>query len=178
MAFEQGYQRRHQKRFNRTYEFMDKHLPSPAKILDLGPFNPFSEMMLKKGYNVTNTKEEQDLDLYFEEVKSTSFDAITAFEIFEHMVAPFNLLNESKVDKLFASVPLRLWFASAYWNQDDPYDRHYHEFEAKQFDFLLDKAGWEIKDSAKWTAPTHRVGLRPILRRFVPRHYIVYCERR
>ena len=156
---------------------MQKHLSTPAKILDLGPENPFVPMMEENGYAITNTKIGQDLDTDFQDVKD-DFDAITAFEIFEHMVAPFNLLKEIKADKLFASVPLRLWFSNAYWNQNDPYDCHYHEFEAKQFDYLLDKAGWEIVDSEKWTAPAGKIGIRPLLRKFVPRHYMVYCEKK
>ena len=178
MAFENNYAGRHQKRFDKTYAFMQKHLPAPAKILDLGPVNPFSKILVEQKYQVTNTSPDQDLDVEFDQVRLKDFDAITAFEIFEHMVAPFNLLRESRTEKLFASVPLKLWFSSAYWNPDDPYDRHYHEFEAKQFDFLLDKAGWKIVDSEKWVSPTNRLGLRPLLRAFVPRHYIVYCERK
>ena len=42
-------------------------------------------------------------------------------------------------------VPLNLWFASAYRNKTDLWDRHYHEFEDWQFDWLLEKAGWHKK---------------------------------
>ena len=54
---------------------------------------------------------------------------------------------------MIASVPLKLWFASAYWNEADDWDKHYHEFEIKQFKFLLEKAGWTIKDQELWTSP-------------------------
>ncbi|MBT8179158.1 MAG: methyltransferase, partial [Eudoraea sp.] len=62
--------------------------------------------------------------------------------------------------------------------EQDPWDRHYHEFEAWQFDWLLDKAGWKIKDSSKWTNPAGKLGFRPLLRLFTPRYYIVYAERK
>ena len=102
---------------------------------------------------------------------------VTAFEIFEHMVSPFPLLRAISAKKLVASVPLKLWFTNAYWNNNDPFDKHYHEFEPKQFDLLLNKAGWRIIKSEKWVSKTSQIGVRPLLRRFVPRYYIVYCER-
>ena len=144
--------------------------------MDLGVENPFSEIMKSNGYSVTNTAGE-DLDVDFERVIQSDADVVTAFEIFEHLIAPFNVLKEIKADKLVASIPMRLWFAPAYRSKTDPWDRHYHEFEDWQFDWLLEKAGWTIKDSAKWTNPTKKIGLRPILRYFTNRYYIVYAER-
>ena len=103
--------------------------------------------------------------------------ARAAFEIFEHLVSPFNVLQDIKAKKLVASVPLKLWFASAYRSKTDERDRHYHEFEDWQFDWLLEKAGWTIKERHKWTNPVKKIGLRPLLRLFTPRYYIVYAER-
>jgi len=144
--------------------------------LDLGVENPFSEIMKSNGYSITNTAGE-DLDVDFESIVKSNADVVTAFEIFEHLIAPFNVLKEIKADKLVASIPMRLWFAPAYRSKTDPWDRHYHEFEDWQFDWLLEKAGWTIKDSSKWTNPSKKIGLRPILRYFTNRYYIVYAER-
>jgi len=177
-SFKDSYGKAHNKRFQKTATFLNRHLGVQAKILDLGPENPFSEIMKNQGHDVMNTARGIDLDLEYDIAKQDHFDAVTAFEIFEHMVSPFNLLQEVKAKKLFASVPLRLWFSKAYWNDKDPWDCHYHEFESRQFDFLLNKSGWKIIDSEKWISPTNKVGIRPILRRFTPRHYIVYCERK
>mgnify|MGYP001500088977 FL=1 len=103
---------------------------------------------------------------------------MTAFEIFEHLFAPYNILKEFKSNKLVASVPLKLWFAQAYWNENDDWDKHYHEFEPKQFQFLLEKTGWKIMDYEMWTSPDpNKIGIRPLLRYFYPRYFIVYCER-
>lgn len=146
-------------------------------ILDLGVSNPFSEIMEQEGYQVENTSGE-DLDLDFKVVKNSTAQVVTAFEIFEHLLAPFNVLREIKADKLVASIPLKLWFSPAYRSKTDPWDRHYHEFEDWQFDWLLEKAGWEIKDREKWTNPVKKLGLRPLLRSFTPRYYIVYAERK
>lgn len=148
------------------------------KILDLGPVNPFSDLLIEKGYHVENTPENVDLDLDYSLVTRDDFDVVTAFEIFEHLVSPFPLLRAIKAQRLVVSVPLRLWFADAYWNEDDPRDRHYHEFEPRQLDMLLDKAGWKIIKREKWIVPSKKIGIRPFLRNFTPRYYFVYCERK
>ncbi|TFG72809.1 MAG: methyltransferase, partial [Flavobacteriales bacterium] len=60
----------------------------------------------------------------------------------------------------------------------DPWDRHYHEFEDWQFNWLLDKAGWEVIATEKFTNPIKKVGLRPLLRSFTPRYYLVLAKRK
>ncbi len=164
------------KRYRHTLAFLQKHVTIKESILDLGVENPFSEIMKANGFQVENTKGE-DLDIDFAAVAQSDAEVVTAFEIFEHLVAPFNVLKELKTKKLVASIPMRLWFSSAYRSKTDPWDRHYHEFEDWQFDWLLEKAGWTIKDTAKWTNPTKKIGMRPLLRYFTNRYYIVYAER-
>lgn len=176
--FDDRYSKTHEERFKKTLVFMDGLVDKSEKILDLGPVNPFSKKMEEHGYDVRNTGTEVDLDLHPEKVAEISCDTMTAFEIFEHMVSPFPVIQNTQAKKLLASVPLKLWFANAYWNDNDPYDCHYHEFEVKQFNMLLEKAGWKIMKSAQWTNPNGVFGIRPLLRRFVPRHYIVYAERK
>ncbi|MDA0713835.1 MAG: methyltransferase, partial [Bacteroidetes bacterium] len=61
----------------------------------------------------------------------------------------------------------------------DMWDRHYHEFEDWQFDWLLEKAGWDIVRSEKWNGLSKfKLGVRPILRKIYPRYYIVEAVRR
>lgn len=163
------------KRYHLTLAFLKKHIP-PCHILDLGVDNPFTAIMKANGYAVDNTSGE-DLDIDFTAVENSMAEVVTAFEIFEHLVAPFNVLRAIKADKLVASIPLKLWFAPAYRSKSDPWDRHFHEFEEWQFDWLLQKAGWVIKDRQKWTNPVNKIGLRPLLRSITPRYYIVYAER-
>ena len=165
------------KRYKHTAEFLKEVLPKGSKLLDLGINNPFTEIMKAEGYAVKNT-EGEDLDLNTQAVRESNVDAVTAFEIFEHMLSPFQLLKDIKANKLVASVPLRLWFAPAYKSKTDKWDRHYHEFEDWQFDWLLEKAGWEIKKREKFTNPIKKIGLRPLLRSFTPRYYLVYAERK
>ena len=165
------------KRYQITLDFLKKYVAKNEIILDLGISNPFSEILINEGFNVNNTLG-QDLDLDTSIVTNNDFDVITALQIFEHMVAPFNVLTAIKTNKLIASVPLNLWFSNAYRNKNDQWDRHYHEFEDWQFDWLLKKSGWEIKDHIKFTSPVKKIVLRPILRKFTPRFYLVYAERK
>lgn len=164
------------RRYNNTLQFLQSVLPAPAIILDLGVRNPFCEIMEQNGYTVINTSGE-DLDLVPEIVKKHKVDAITAFEIFEHLIAPFNVLRIIEAQKIITTIPLKLWFAKAYRSKTDLFDRHYHEFEDWQFDWLLEKSGWDIKKRQKWTSPINKIGFRPLLRRFTPRYYAVYAEK-
>ena len=75
------------KRYQKTLEFLNQHVTAPSQVLDLGVKNPFSEIMLKEGYKVTNTGGE-DLDEKFDIVKQ-DFEVVTAFEIFEHFYSGF-----------------------------------------------------------------------------------------
>jgi hypothetical protein len=165
------------KRYKHTLQFLTSVVNTPANILDLGVENPFSSIMKEHGFTVKNTIGE-DLDDDTSAVITTDFDVVTAFEIFEHLLAPYNVLKDIKANKLVATVPLKLWFAPAYRNKNDERDQHYHEFEDWQFDWLLDKAGWEIKKREKWANPVKKIGIRPFLRSFTPRYYAVYAERK
>ncbi len=164
------------KRYKHTLEFLKQHIDPSATILDLGVENPLSEILKTEGYSVSNTLGE-DLDANTSRLETDASDVVTAFEIFEHLLSPFTVLKSIKSKKLVASVPLRLWFSTAYRSKTDPRDRHFHEFEAWQFDWLLEKAGWKIIATKQWTNPTKKIGIRPILRWFTPRYYIVYAER-
>jgi len=163
-------------RYKITLDFLQKHLPAPARILDLGVENPFTEIMREAGYEVVNTGGE-DLDFNYDAVTQGGFDALTAFEIIEHLVSPLPLLHAAAPKKLFATIPTDLWFAKAYWSESDPRDRHYHEFEPRQFDMLIEKAKWKTKDTIRWKNPPKSFGLRSMLRYVTPRYYGVYAER-
>ena len=166
----------HSKRYRHTLKFLQKVLPAPASILDLGVRNDFSEIMEQNGYKVFNT-EGEDLDILPDIVNKHQVDAVCAFEILEHLIAPFNVLKAIESNKLIATIPLNLWFAKAYRSKTDIWDRHYHEFEDWQFDWLIEKSGWTLKETEKWTSPVNKVGFRPILRKFIPRYYAVYAEK-
>jgi len=164
------------KRFNITLNFLKKNISTNESILDLGVPNPFSKIMLENGFNVTNTKGE-DLDNDQSLLQKETYEVFTAFEIFEHLLNPYTILENVKADKVLISIPLRLWFSSAYRSKTDKWDRHYHEFEDWQLDWLLEKTGFKIMDSVKFTHPVKKIGFRPLLRFFTPRYYLVYAEK-
>ncbi len=164
------------KRYDITLRFLNKYLKKNARILDLGVVNPFTALMKNNGYDVINNLGE-DLDEDISSLQKYDYEVVTAFEIVEHLVSPFPLLKNINCKSLVVSVPLRLWFAPAYRSKTDVRDRHYHEFEDWQLDWLLEKAGWKIIDRKKWTNPSNTFGIRPFLRRFTYRYYMVYAER-
>jgi hypothetical protein len=164
-------------RYKKTINFFNRqNLSSKSKVLDLGVENPLSQIIKDKGFIVKNTGE-TDLDLNPEIVKNFDVDVVTAFEILEHLVSPFPLLQMLPGKKLIATVPLRLWFSPAYRNPKDSWDCHYHEFEDWQFDWLLEKSGWKIIHREKWKSPIKKIGFRPLLRNITPRYYAVYAVR-
>lgn len=165
------------RRFSKTLAFVEQSLPKGSKILDIGTPNALSSYMTEGGYELTNTPE-IDLDFHPEAVeKFEGVQAVTAFEIFEHLINPMGVLQRLPGETLYASIPMRLWFSKAYRNKNNEWDQHYHEFEDWQFDWLLKKSGWEVIRSEKWTNPALIPGFRPILRSFTPRYYIVEAKR-
>ncbi|MFD2907342.1 methyltransferase [Flavobacterium ardleyense] len=164
------------KRFNITLDFLKKHIKTSETIFDLGVPNPFSKIMEANDYKVINTKGE-DIDVNQTALQIENYEVFTAFEIFEHLLNPFTVLENVKADKILISIPLRLWFSPAYRSKTDMWDRHYHEFEDWQLDWLLEKTGFKIIDHVKFTHPVKKIGFRPILRFFTPRYYLVYAIR-
>ncbi len=164
------------RRFRITLDFLQKHISKNETILDLGVENPFSKIMQEEGFNIQNTSGE-DLDVDQSSLLNKRYSVVTAFEIFEHLLNPFTILNAIKSDKIVISIPLRLWFSPAYRSKSDMWDRHYHEFEDWQLDWLLEKTGWKIIDREKFTNPVNKIGIRPFLRKYTPRYYIVVAER-
>lgn len=164
------------KRFNITLDFLKKHVGTDETILDLGVPNPFSKIMENNGYKVKNTKGE-DLDKDQTTLQREEYSVVTAFEIFEHLLNPYTILENVKCNKILISIPMSLWFSSAYRSKTDQWDRHYHEFEDWQLDWLLEKTGFQIVDSVKFTHPVKKIGFRPLLRYFTNRYYLVYAER-
>ena len=165
------------KRFKLTLEFLQKHVLTTETIFDLGVPNPFSKIMQENGFNVKNTTGE-DLDNNQKALKAEKYDVFTGFEIFEHLLNPYTILENVTCNKVLISIPLRLWFSSAYKSKTDKWDRHYHEFEDWQLDWLLEKTGFKIVDSIKFTHPIKKIGLRPLLRWFTPRYYLVFAVRK
>ena len=126
------------KRFRITLNFLKKHISTNLSILDLGVNNPLSDLIRKEGYLVSNTNGE-DLDEDRSVILNSQAKVTTAFEILEHLLSPYEVLKSIKSDIIVLSIPLRLWFSKAYKSKTDPRDKHFHEFEDWQLDWLLEK---------------------------------------
>ena len=164
------------KRFNITLDFLKKHVKTSETIFDLGVPNPFSKIMEANDYKVINTNGE-DIDENQTALQSEKYEVFTAFEIFEHLLNPYTVLKNVKAEKILISIPLRLWFSPAYRSKTDVWDRHYHEFEDWQLDWLLEKCGYKIKARKKWAHTVNKIGIRPLLRKFTPRYYMILAEK-
>lgn len=86
------------KRFNLTLQFLKKHVSTTETILDLGVPNPFSKIMVDNGYTVINTKGE-DVDNDQTALQTENYSVFTAFEIFEHLLNPYTVLQNVKPTK-------------------------------------------------------------------------------
>ena len=80
-------------------DFIKKHVDKKELILDLGIENPLSKILKNNGYNIINTSGE-DLDMDRSAVKETNATVVTAFQIFEHLLNPFQLLMSINANKL------------------------------------------------------------------------------
>ena len=103
----------HHKRFQKTLDFLNQHIDQGTSILDLGVENPLSELMKAHGHKVESTQGE-DLDENQKVLFNSKAEVVTAFEILEHLLSPYQVLKSIKAQKLLVSVPLKLWFSSAY----------------------------------------------------------------
>lgn len=170
------YEERHGRRHRKTVDLVKQFVSKDQKILDLGIDNPLSRDLRSLGFDVMNTGGE-DLDINQAAVETQEHQVLTAFEILEHMANPFDVLRKSGAEMFIGTVPLNMWFAKAYWNDEDPWDCHFHEFEPREFDWLLNKAGWTIIHRVKWINPPRSIGFRALLRFITPRHYAVVAKR-
>ena len=164
------------RRIKSTLKFVQDSMPAESKLLDLGTPNDMGAYLRQHGFQVDHAHG-VDFDEEPEIIAKEGYDAVTMFEVLEHLINPMGILKAVKAPKLIASVPLDNWFSTAYRNKNDRWDQHFHEFEDWQFEWLLEKSGWKIIRSEKWTSPIGKIGFRPLLRRYTPRYFIVEAER-
>lgn len=167
------------KRQDFTLQFLARHAAPGSSLLDLGDESELSGRM-RETYRVQVTGT-YDLDFEPGRMTGAGFDAVTSFEVFEHLLNPFSVLTAIEAPRLICSVPLDIWFVPP-WRGPRKWDWHYHEFHDWQFDYLLEKTGWKITDSAKLIDAKTSFGIRPVLRGewlryFYPRYYFVAAVR-
>ena len=115
------------------------------------------------------------LFLYSEAILCPFFLALCATELL--IKSYIENKNSIKSKKLYASVPLNLWYSKAYRHPNDERAWHFHEFEDWQFDWLLKKSGWKVIRREKWVNPSFIPGIRTILRNITKRYYVIEAIR-
>lgn len=148
------------------------HIPLESTILDLGCHNELGQLLKKEGYCIRYT--DFDLDAYPQKLREIKSDVVTGFEILEHLLEPVQVLRNVRANEIVVSVPMKRMFEKTYWNEEDDYDQHYHEFETFQFDKLLRYCNYEIICSEKWKSYSSVLG-RIIYQQ--PKFYIVHAQK-
>ena len=166
------------RRHRKTLKLVERFIPKHSQIYDLGKENPMSKIMNNDGYFVSNNTNEVDFNKCQKEIikLSKAHKYTTSFEVFEHILNLYAVLNAIKSDYMLCTVPLKVFFSNAYWGKDK-HDQHYHEFEQRQFLWILEETGWEVIEKGTWTF-TDKIGLRPIFRLFFPSYIYVYLKRK
>jgi len=157
-------------RHRKTVEFMLNNITIKSTILDLGVEGELSHLLTKEGYRVKNT--DFNLDIYPERLRKIKSDVVTGFEILEHLLEPAPVLKNIRAKEIVVSVPMKRIFEKTYWNKEDEYDQHYHEFETFQFDKLLKYCNYQIICSEQWKSYSSILG-RIIYQQ--PKFYIVHA---
>ena len=84
--------------FQVEFFFLKQHIQGGSRILDLGVHNPLSQLMQQQGYKVINTNGE-DLDEDQSSLTDSKVEVVTAFEILEHLLSPYQVLKSIKAEK-------------------------------------------------------------------------------
>lgn len=168
------YDSQNQRRYKYVKRFLDKFQPK-GKLLDIGGANVLG-MKLARDFNLEYETTNEDLDYTVD--ANGKYDTIFIFEVLEHLMNPLLCLNNVKKyckenTQIFISVPRQ---QHLFWNQ-----YHFHEFDKKRFEYLIEKAGLKIIGSSSFIARFdwlfYITGIRPILRLlfFKPKHFLHKC---
>ncbi len=160
-----------------TKMFMLRYLYGKAEtVLDVGENNPVGNYLASSlELELENTV--GDLDYNFSP-SSTKHDVVFCFEVLEHLMSPKYFLLELKKymhrrTQLFISYPCR---PKLLWT-----DQHFHEYDRKRFQYLLDSTGFRILATENQHFPrplwAYLNGIRPMLRIFINTDRLIYAKR-
>jgi hypothetical protein len=147
-----------EKRYRETIKWFSK--PAPP-VLDLGPGNAFGRKFTGRHGMAYEHTWEENLDDGLPPVM-TDYSTVLAFELLEHLKNPDLLLRDltEYLDPdalVYVSYPTHLcnWF----WSPT-----HFHEFDKKRFQELVEGAGYAIVDHHSYFIWPSIKGIRPLLR--------------
>jgi len=165
------------KRHQITLDLVHKIIPDDKIIFDLGQQNEMS-LLMAKDYQVINNTPKADFDKDQQEIIELSqmANVCTSFEVFEHLLNPYAVLKSIVSPYMLCTVPLNTWFKKAHWDKTDRRDRHFHEFEQRQFLWLLEETGWDVISYGTFSA-SDKMGLMYFLRILYPNYLYVLAKR-
>lgn len=164
------------KRAEYTALFMKDFVPPDAKFcLDIGESNMVGKYVAGYfGLEVCNTF--GDLDYHYA-AQEKIYHVVTCLEVIEHLMSPKYFLMELKkyIDEntqIFFSYPSRPHFL---WTH-----QHFHEYDRKRFEYLLDSCGYKVVSWKRKYFPeplkSRLRGIRPFIRQFVNFDNLVYAK--
>lgn len=159
-------------RFSQTVDFIGN---VSGIALDIGERNNLSKYIESRN-DVTIINTVSDLDYSIEYDYSCSlFDTVFCFEVIEHLLNPrmfFDNLSKiiNRESNIFLSYPSRPKFL---WNNDE----HFHEYDRLRFDYLLEKTGFRIVREKNIYVRRKPIGIRPIIRNFIPQTRIFLLKK-
>jgi len=167
------------RRLERTIRFLHEEGAS-APALDLGGESPLLER-IRRELNLEVDSTDFDLDSCH---LTGPFKTIFLFEVIEHLGSPLRILQEihqALADDgiLYLSMPLVVSrFRPTGWLRDE---HHIFEMDRRQFDFLIEKAGFEVEreEIARMQAlRRYFTGFRIFIRLFTDRNILVKLRKR
>ena len=167
-----------QHRYRKMLKFLETEIQPKDKILDVGSYNPFTEIIHEK-YGILCESTYGDLDRNFK-MLSWQYDFIICADVIEHVFDPYHLLftlflHLKRNGKLFISTPIHPYFLGM-----GP--GHFHEMDRYRFEKLIKRANFEIiRYETYFPYNTHHpknlIGLRPFLRMFHRSRALIICKK-
>lgn len=163
------------KRVRYTIDFLRRYIHYGRTVLDIGEKNPIGKYTAA-WYDLKLDNTSGDLDYNFTAPKK-GYDIVFCFEMIEHLMSPKFFLLELKkyitVDtQIFITYPSRPKFL---WT-----DLHFHEYDRKRFEYLIDSCGYKILDwqvrRASKPFSEYITGIRPLLRLIFGKSNLVYIK--
>lgn len=164
-------------RCNATIKFMEKHHIRPKAIMDVaGP--SVVGRWIAEYFSAELNQTYGDLDMVWACPNLEECDTILMLEVLEHIANPLwffhTLHSRMTTQNMVVSWPCR---NSLLWT-----DIHFHEMRLDRFEWLMDKAGFEIVAyKLRWQPnPIHTLflGIRPFFRFFLNFHYIALVKKK
>jgi len=153
-----------QRRADITLAFLREHMPAVEVVLDIAEPNMTGEVLSEQlGVETHNTYGDLNYALI---APGNSYRAVWMFEVIEHLMNPLLCLGNihsittDDVD-FFLSYPSRpKWL----WNDKD----HFHEYDSRRWNLLLEESGWQVVRKKPVYLFHRKIGIRPIIRNFLP----------